>query len=132
VVEAGKPFEILFENNDNLPHNIVFIRPGTRLEIGTLAQVMLPDRLDGQGRAYIPEHPGIIAGTKLLEPRQKATLKVDAPESEGVYEFVCTFPGHWAVMWGEIVVTRDVEAYLKEHPLAPAVGGAAVEERPGQ
>ncbi len=128
VVEAGKPFEILFENNDNLPHNLLFIRPGTRLEIGTLAQVMLPDRLDSNGRAYFPDHPGIIDGTKLLEPGQKETLKLDAPDGEGEYEFVCTFPGHWTLMWGRLMVTRDVEAYLKENPVAPPAGPAALAE----
>ncbi|HUF62746.1 MAG TPA: plastocyanin/azurin family copper-binding protein, partial [Verrucomicrobiales bacterium] len=128
VVEAGNPFEIRFENNDNLPHNLLFIRPGTRLEIGTLAQVMLPDRLDRQGRAYFPDHPGIIDGTKLLEPGQKETLQLDAPDAEGEYEMVCTFPGHWTLMWGRIVVTRDVEAYLKENPVAPPAGPAALAE----
>ena len=43
-----------------------------------------------------------------------------AIRTEGVYEYVCTFPGHWAVMFGQLVVTKDVEAYLKANPLAPA------------
>ena len=30
------------------------------------------------------------------------------------------FPGHWAVMFGQLVVTKDVEAYLKANPLTPA------------
>ena len=35
---------------------------------------------------------------------------------EGTYPYVCTFPGHWAVMKGELIVTKDVKAYLTAHP----------------
>jgi plastocyanin len=46
TVEAGKPFEVIFENNDIMPHNIVFCRPGTHIEVGTAAQTLpaVPDR----------------------------------------------------------------------------------------
>ncbi|MBU6327828.1 MAG: hypothetical protein KGQ89_09375, partial [Verrucomicrobia bacterium] len=46
----------------------------------------------------------------------RATLRVAAPEKEGTYQYVCTFPGHWTIMKGELIVTKDVEAYLKAHP----------------
>ena len=46
----------------------------------------------------------IIAATKLLEPGQSETLKMTAIRNEGTYEYVCTFPGHWLVMQGEMVV----------------------------
>src|SRR6185369_17906313 len=32
VVEAGKPFEIIFENMDMMPHNLVIVQPGAREE----------------------------------------------------------------------------------------------------
>jgi hypothetical protein len=31
----------------------------------------------------------------------------------GEYEYVCTYPGHWEQMWGKLVVTKDVDAYLR-------------------
>ena len=34
VVEAGKPFEIIFENGDFMPHNLVVVNPGTRPKVG--------------------------------------------------------------------------------------------------
>ena len=43
---------------------------------------------------------------------------VVAPGREGDYEYVCTYPGHWEMMWGTLVVTRDVDAYLQKHPVA--------------
>jgi hypothetical protein len=26
---------------------------------------------------------------------------------------VCTFPGHWTVMWGKLIVTDDIDAWLQ-------------------
>jgi azurin len=117
VVEAGKPFEIIFENDDMMPHNLVVVQPGAREEIGTLADKMQPTALDRQGRAFIPSGRNvgakILAATKLLEPDQKETLKLTAPARTGDYEYVCTFPEHWKVMFGQLLVVRDKEALLQ-------------------
>jgi azurin/glucose/arabinose dehydrogenase len=114
VVEAGKPFEVIFENPDLMPHNIVFVQPGTLQAVATAVQTQAPDKLDRQGRAYVPDNdPRVWGASKLLEAGQKETLRLTAPAKEGIYEFVCTFPGHWAVMQGKLIVTRDVDAYLK-------------------
>ncbi|MEY4923838.1 MAG: hypothetical protein RL598_357 [Verrucomicrobiota bacterium] len=119
VVEAGKPFEIIFENIDGLPHNLVVVKPGTRERVGLAAMTLLPEQLDWNGRAYVPDSPDVIAATKILETDQLATLKISELTSEGIYEFVCTFPGHWAMMYGQLVVTKNVSAYLKDNPLPP-------------
>jgi glucose/arabinose dehydrogenase/azurin len=115
VVEAGKPFEVIFENNDIMPHNMVFIEPGSRIEIGTAAQSM-PMVPDAQGFLYIPPHKGILpkAFTKMLEPGEKARLQLVAPLQPGDYEYVCTFPGHWMIMFGKMIVAKDVEVYLQK------------------
>jgi len=128
VVEAEKPFEVFFENGDAMPHNFVVVKPGTRQSVATEAQSMGPTSLDKEGRAYIPKNnKDIIAASKTLEPGQKEQLKVTAPTKEGEYEYVCTFPGHWPLMWGRLIVTKDVDAYLQAHPQAPptAPGAAA-------
>ncbi len=119
VVEAGKPFEIIFENIDGLPHNLVVVKPGTRERVGLAAMTLLPEQLDWNGRAYVPDSSDVIAATKILETDQLATLKIPELTSEGIYEFVCTFPGHWAMMYGQLVVTKNVSAYLKDNPLPP-------------
>ncbi len=116
VVEAGKPFEIIFENADFMPHNLVLAQPGSREEIGTDAQTLPPDKLDDQGRAYIPANPKIIAATRLLNAGQSERLTLTAPSQEGKYEMVCTFPGHWMAMWAKLIVTKDVDGYLAKHP----------------
>ena len=38
------------------------------------------------------------------------------PKEPGEYEFVCTYPGHYLIMWGKLIVTKDVDAYLQANP----------------
>jgi lysophospholipase L1-like esterase/azurin/glucose/arabinose dehydrogenase len=116
VVEAGKPFEVIFQNGDFMPHNFVIVRPGARPAVGAATATMRPDQLDSQGRAFIPNNPNIIAATKLVEPGQRQALKLTAPTQEGDYDYLCTYPGHWESMWGRLVVTRDIDAYKEAHP----------------
>jgi azurin len=117
VVEPGKPFEVVLENNDFMPHNIVFVKPGTREKVAQAAERMKPEDDDGRGRAYVPKTTDVYAASKLIEPGQRATITMTAPNEEGVYEYVCTYPGHWMVMWGQLVITRDVDAYLDKNPV---------------
>lgn len=134
VVEAGKPFEVIFENVDVMPHNIVFVKPGARKAVSEEVQTMKPDKLDFQKRAYLPGDgkkldPRVLGASKLIEYGQKETLKMNAPAEEGEYEYVCTFPGHWTIMYGKLVVTRDVDTYLQANPqgsvgkASPAMAG---------
>jgi hypothetical protein len=73
----------------------------------------------------VTESREIVAATKLLETGQSETLRIRALRDEGVYEYVCTFPGHWTVMFGQLVVTKDVDAYLKTNPSSVAAAPAA-------
>src|SRR6185503_17187707 len=109
---------VILENTDFMPHNMVVVKPGKREKVGTMSAEMTPDQLDRQGRAYIPRTSDILGATKLLEPGQKESLKITAPKIEGSYEYVCTYPGHWELMWGTLIVTKDVDAYLQANPEA--------------
>lgn len=125
VVEAGKPFEVIFENVDVMPHNIVFVQPGLRQKIAEEVQTKRPDQVDKEGRAYLPGDgknldPRVFGASRITEPGQKETLKLKAPSKEGEYEYVCTFPGHWMIMWGKLIVTKDVDAYLQANPKSTA------------
>jgi azurin/lysophospholipase L1-like esterase len=109
VVEAGRPFAIDLVNEDMMPHNLVVVAPGSRQEIALAAQVMPIDKPDAQGRVFVPTSPKVLAGTALVNPGKHELLLLTAPAEEGQYEYVCTFPGHWTIMWGTLVVTRDPE-----------------------
>jgi azurin len=131
VVEAGKPFEIIFENADFMPHNLVVVNPGVREKIGVQTATMRPDQLDKQGRAYLPTTRGVIAATKTIQLGESESLKITAPEKEGDYEYFCSYPAHYQLMWGNLVVTKDVDAYLQEHPEAPLPPTATTSEEGG-
>jgi hypothetical protein len=54
-----------------------------------------------------------------------------APRREGDYEYLCTYPGHWEMMWGTLVVTNDVDAYLQKNPAAKPVATSAAHDHTG-
>ena len=127
VVEAGQAFEIILENADAMPHNLVVIEGGKHMEVSTAAMTMTltdVDKRDKRHRQYLPKNYKVLEATRLLEAGQKETLKLDAVKKEGAYEYVCTFPGHGILMWGRLIVTKDVDAYLAANPDAslPALG----------
>ncbi len=115
VVEAGKPFQLILRNADMMPHNLVVVTPGSRARIGQAA-AGLPATVDGNGRAFVPADPAVLAATRLIESGREAVLKMTAPTTPGDYEYLCTFPGHYLIMWGTLTVTADVEGYLRDHP----------------
>jgi len=117
---SDQPFEIIFENADFMPHNLVLVKPKGREKIGLAAAAMKPDELDAEGRLYVPSSSEILAASKMLQAGQRESLKLTAPSDEGQCEYLCTFPGHYQVMWGRLFVTKDVEAYLQANPEAPA------------
>jgi glucose/arabinose dehydrogenase/lysophospholipase L1-like esterase len=126
VAPVGKAIELIFENPDVMPHNLVVVQPGARQRVSLAAMELPPEHVDRSGRAWVPESREIVAATKLLETGQSETLRLRPIAEEGVYEYVCTFPGHWTVMYGQLVVTKNVEAYLKANPSAqPAPAPAA-------
>lgn len=126
VVEAGKPVEIIIENSDIMPHNFLVVAPGSHEAIGKLAERMSPNP-DKEGRAYVPNDKRVLLASKLLEPGQKEKLSFKVPKEPGEYEFVCSYPGHYLIMWGKLIVTNDVDAYLQANPAgqpAPATATA--------
>ena len=47
------------------------------------------------------------------------TIRFKAPETPGVYPYLCTFPGHWMVMNGQMIVARPgaaAESVLSHQP----------------
>jgi putative heme-binding domain-containing protein len=123
VVRAGKPFEVLFENNDLMPHNFVIVRPGALEEVGTLAEAQATQPGADQ-RGYVPNSPKVLVAGKLLQPRDAERISWTAPAQPGIYPYVCTYPGHWRRMYGALYVVADLdeyladpEGYLAAHPL---------------
>lgn len=103
-VKAGQEITLILKNVGELPketmgHNVVILTPGTNLaDFGAAA-------INAKDDDYIPASlsSSIIAHTKLLGPGESDTItfQLDTP---GVYDFICSFPGHWATMKGTITV----------------------------
>ena len=45
----------------------------------------------------------IIAYTDLIGGGESSTITFDAPD-KGIYDFICSFPGHWSIMKGKLIV----------------------------
>lgn len=55
---------------------------------------------------YIPAEfeDQILVHTKMIGGGESDTIEFDAPTEPGTYTFMCTFPGHYALMKGEFIV----------------------------
>jgi putative heme-binding domain-containing protein len=113
IVKAGTPFEVLFENNDLMPHNFVVTQPGALEEVGTLAETQATQPGAAE-RGYVPQSPKVLFHGVLLQPRSAEKLAWTAPTRPGVYPYVCTYPGHWRRMYGALYVVADLDEYLAD------------------
>lgn len=103
TVKAGQPVKLIFTNPDATQHNLVIVEPGALEEIGMAGNEMAKDP-SGLEKGFLPESEKILHATKLLGPDTGEVLRFKAPEKPGVYPYLCTFPGHWIVMKGEMIV----------------------------
>ncbi|MEO7413920.1 MAG: PVC-type heme-binding CxxCH protein [Opitutaceae bacterium] len=104
TVKAGSPVRLIFKNNDHMPHNFLLLRPGTIEAVGAIADRFLTDPT-AMARSYVPDSPDVLAFTPLVNPTETAEIAFTAPTVPGRYPYVCTFPGHWRLMQGTLIVT---------------------------
>ncbi|WP_156307486.1 PVC-type heme-binding CxxCH protein [Sphingobacterium endophyticum] len=98
-VNAGEKIVLEFDNNDQMPHNIVFTKPGSREKVGQAADKMSIEP-DAYEQNFVPKIPEVLFATVLVQAGQSYQLQFTAPKEKGDYPFVCTFPGHWQIMHG--------------------------------
>ncbi|MBT4692003.1 MAG: c-type cytochrome [Planctomycetaceae bacterium] len=106
-IQAGKPVEIVFENVDIMPHNLIITTPGAREEVGILAE-LLGSTPQGFAKQFIPDTDKVLFATGMLQAGEQQRLQITAPTELGEYPFVCTFPGHWRTMFGTVHVVADI------------------------
>ena len=90
-VKAGKKVKVIFVNPDFMPHNFVITKPG---KADSVAAAAIALGADGFKKQFIPATSDILHATKLLEKGETEELEFTAPSEPGVYNFICTFPGH--------------------------------------
>ena len=102
-VAPGAPLKLVFENPDVTPHNLLIVQPGAADEVGMAGNEMAKTP-DGFAKGFIPDSPKILHKTKMLNQGDREVLRFTAPTAKGRYPYICTFPGHWLVMKGEMIV----------------------------
>jgi azurin len=103
-VKSGQKVKLVFKNIGKLPkaamgHNVVILKKGVNVV------AFCSEAIKFAAKDYFPESKkgDVIATTKLLGPGESDTVLFTAP-SPGTYDYVCTFPGHFALMKGKMTV----------------------------
>jgi azurin/glucose/arabinose dehydrogenase len=102
-VKAGQSVRLIFENPDLMQHNLVLVEAGAEEEVGALAD-QLATQPEGLAKQFIPVSAKVLHATPLVNPNGRAELHFTAPLKPGSYPYLCTFPGHWRVMRGILMV----------------------------
>lgn len=104
LAKRNQPIRIEFLNPDATPHNFVLVQPDSLEEVGLAANEMAKDPIAAQNGQFIPRSNKIIAHTKMLKQGEKEFLRFKAPKKSGIYPYLCSFPGHWTIMKGNLIV----------------------------
>lgn len=102
-VKAGSKVKLTLKHVGSMAktvmgHNFVLLKKGTNM--ATFAQ----EAVAAKDSDYVPEgSDAVIAHTKMLGGGEETTIEFDAP-AKGTYDYLCSFPGHYGVMKGKLVV----------------------------
>lgn len=105
-VTEGQTVVLSFKHIGQLPviamgHNVVILKPET--SVPAFSAKCAPAKDNG----YIPEDEEskeqIVAHTKMLGGGESDEITFTAP-APGEYPFICSFPGHFAIMQGVMTV----------------------------
>jgi len=108
-VKPGDLVGLTVSNKDfTMSHNLVIARRDRLQSIGEQSMVMAADPR-AIAKHYVPDDEGVLALSPVLNPGDQYTIYFEAPKESGVYAMVCTFPGHWTVMRGLLIVAKEGE-----------------------
>lgn len=108
-VVTGQEVTIHLKHIGKLPkaamgHNVVVLKQGT--ELPAFAAKCAP----AAATDYIPQDEEsqklIVAHTEMVGGGEETSVTFTAPEP-GVYPYLCTFPGHFAIMQGKLTVKAE-------------------------
>ena len=106
-VKAGTKVKVILKNIGMIPkiamgHNFVLLKKG-ETAFGFGPQVVVNGGTHENGFIPAKGKEKIIASSKMLGPGEEDSVVFTAPEP-GEYEYLCTFPGHFALMRGKMTV----------------------------
>jgi uncharacterized cupredoxin-like copper-binding protein len=103
-VPEGSKVKLVFNNQDDMLHNLVITNKGKGNEVGKMAMEM---GINGSQSGYVPESKEVLYNTCLLQPETSQSIFFVAPKA-GDYPYICSFPGHYFIMKGTMkVVSRS-------------------------
>lgn len=100
-VKAGEPISLTLKHvgtmkKEVMGHNLVVLKLGTDpIKFGEEA-------IKAQATDYVPATADVLAHTNLIGGGEESKIDFTL-ESPGTYDFICSFPGHLAVMKGKII-----------------------------
>lgn len=97
----GSKVKLIFNNPDDMIHNLIIVNPGTADEVAQLATDL---GLKGEEMGFIPESDDVLFHTSLLRPNSNDVIYFTAPDKPGRYQYVCTFPAHAYSMRGVLII----------------------------
>lgn len=103
VLERGEKIEMIFNNNDDMLHNLVITQKGSE-SVDKVADLALRLGLDGADMNYVPDSDLVLVHTGILEPGSSEKIYFQVPREPGEYWIVCTFPGHSQTMRVKLIV----------------------------
>ena len=102
-VKAGQKIRLTLKHTGKLGkkimgHNVVFLRKNVKLSAFAVKA------MEAKDNDYIPQgSKDIIAHTKMIGGGETTSLEFMAPDT-GTYDYVCSFPGHYGLMKGKLIV----------------------------
>jgi azurin len=103
TVRAGENIKLTFSNPDVVPHNWILVKPGSLERVGDLTNKLVSDP-EAVTRHYVPRSDDVLCYTDIVPPRDSFSIYFRAPLQKGRYPYLCSFPGHWMVMNGQMIV----------------------------
>ena len=97
TVKAGARIRLVFRNTDDMLHNVVLCAPGKGESVGNAALAL---GVDGAAKNYVPDTADVLFHSALVLPETSDTIFFNAPTAPGDYDYLCSFPGHSALMKG--------------------------------
>ena len=106
TAKPGERLRILFFSTGTLP-KLVMAHNWLLLRLGVDPKGFADDAAMARETDFIPpkRKAQVIASSTLIGPGERDEIIFDAPKVAGKYNYICTFPGHFAAgMAGELLV----------------------------
>ena len=90
MVRPASTVRIVFSNTDDMNHNLLVTKPGSRLEVVNDALALAEK---GPAQDYIPVSSKVLWSIPVVPPNGSKSLTFTAPAEKGIYPYVARYRG---------------------------------------